>query len=183
MSLNHQPPHLIFDFNKVILFPIRSFPAELIVRATAGAIAGEEQLENSLPRSFNFLDYFEFNDELIKALTSLKKQQKAQIHLFTNSSYSIKAHQSKETLAKFCDQIFLAKDLGKAKDQSASYLYLAEQLSTAPEQLFFTDDTLTNVEAAAHAGLTTHHYLDNRGLLESIESFLSQREANQPQVS
>ena len=48
---------------------------------------------------------------------------------------------------------------------------------TAPQDAFFTDDRLENVEGAASIGITAHLYRDAAGLRAAIEAFAAEAEA------
>jgi len=172
--------HLIFDFNRVLLFPTKSIPVDLIMSlqpspsavGADGDDAAAKQLTHKTS-AFDFFNYFEFNEPLFEFLAQLKAHRpNLHLHVFTNSSFSIFEPESKAKLKPLFSQIFAAKDLGWSKDLPASYLKLAEELQIEPSSAFFVDDTLTNVEAAARAGMSTHHFTDNTSLISKIEAFV-----------
>ena len=166
-------PHLIFDFNRVLLYPKRSIPVDMIMSMTAHLAKNNAASDNLFTnRVLDFDHYFEFNQPLVEYLSTLVTEKKVPVHIYTNSTHSIHAPKSMEIVSTITQSIFLAKDLNKPKDLPASYLFLAEELQAKPEELLFIDDTLGNVEAASQAGLHTHHFTANEALFTAIESFL-----------
>lgn len=166
-------PHLLFDFNRVLLFPKRSIPVDMILSMTAHLAKKKAGSDNLFTHHMlDFDHYFEFNEPLIQYLQTLKDEFQIPIHVYTNSTHSIHAPKAQSVIEPLVDHIFLAKNLGKPKDLPASYLYVAEELEAKPEELLFIDDTLGNVEAASQAGLHTHHFTENEALFAALESFL-----------
>jgi len=163
--------HLLFDFNKVLLFPKHSIPVDLIMMLHHKL--DPRNVEN-YQANIDFKYYFEWNTELLNWLTSLKKSNSdVSLHIYTNSTFSIKIGDSQEKLKPLFSSQYLAKEIKQPKDTASSYEWLSRELSAKPTQLFFTDDTATNVMAAAQAGLWTHHYTENEPLFAEIEAFLN----------
>lgn len=62
-------------------------------------------------------------------------------------------------------KIYSANELGISKKDPGSYEYIAEDLGVKTDEIFFTDDTATNIEAAKSAGVLTRLYLSNDDLI------------------
>ena len=69
--------------------------------------------------------------------------------------------------------IFSANDLGITKRDPQSYKFIAEDLGKKPEEIFFTDDTSGNIEAAKEAGIKTHLFVSNPELINTLKSLSS----------
>lgn len=164
-------PHLLFDFNNVILFAKRSIPIDLIMMLQQKV--DPQAVEKKLSQ-IDFDHYFEFNTDLLHFLQEIRNSQTATITIYTNSTFSIAAPKSKKTVATFASSVYQAKVLSKPKDSAASYQFIADQLNAKPPEILFVDDLITNIEAAAKAGLHTHHYTNNQGLFAAIQTFLAQ---------
>lgn len=167
--------HLLFDFNKVLLFPKQSIPVDLLMMLHHKI---DPKKVESYQEKIDFDHYFEWNSELVDWLTVLKqKHEDVTLHIYTNSTFSIKIANSQEKLAPIFSSQYLAKDLNKPKDSASSYEWLAHELQTNVADLFFTDDTATNALAAAQAGLHAHQYTTNEQLFIAIEDFLNGQQA------
>jgi HAD superfamily hydrolase (TIGR01509 family) len=59
--------------------------------------------------------------------------------------------------------------LGISKKDPESYKFIADDLKVLPEEIFFTDDTESNIEAAKLVGVKTHLYLSNKDLIQYLE--------------
>jgi putative hydrolase of the HAD superfamily len=70
----------------------------------------------------------------------------------------------------------MAKDFGWAKDLPASYTAAAKELGTIPAEILFTDDKITNVEAAEAAGITSIHFENNQQFIAKLEKLLTNNE-------
>lgn len=168
--------HLVFDFNKVLLFPKRSVPVDMIMSLTFQSSHGKNRPDRmqNLFEIIDFDHYFEFNQELVTFLHEINQSASVKIHIYTNSTYSIEAPKAEKVIAAFTDSVYKAKDLAKPKDLAASYIYLADEINAKPSEILFIDDTITNTQAAAQAGLHTHHYTNNQDLFAAIQKFLAQ---------
>lgn len=76
----------------------------------------------------------------------------------------------REKIDPVFSKIYSASELGISKKDSGSYKYIAKDLGKNPEEIFFTDDTASNLEAAKEAGLKTHLYLGNKELIDLLKT-------------
>jgi FMN phosphatase YigB (HAD superfamily) len=163
--------HLLFDFNKVLLFPKHSIPVDLLMMLQHKL---DPRKVESYQANIDFDYYFEWNSELLDWLTTIKqKHTDVSLHIYTNSTFSIKIANSQQKITPLFSSQYLAKEINQPKDAATSYQWLTQELSATRSQLFFTDDTATNVLAATQAGLKAHHYTSNEPLFAEIEMFLS----------
>lgn len=54
--------------------------------------------------------------------------------------------------------VFLSYEMGKSKPDLRLFEEVLTELDESPESVFFVDDTLENVKAAASLGIRTHHF-------------------------
>ncbi len=119
--------------------------------------------------SFNFYNYFEFNEDILKFYESLK--DKYSINLFTTSTIQ-NSTEVKEIIDQVFDNIFSAEDYGLDKTKSNAYRFIADKLKISPDKILYIDDQLENIEAARKAGLVGFHYEDYLKLRNQIEQYL-----------
>ncbi len=119
--------------------------------------------------SFNFYDYFEFNEDILKFYKSLK--DKYSINLFTTSTIQ-NSTEVKERIDQIFDNIFSAEDYGLDKAKSNAYQFIADKLKISPDKILYIDDQLENIEAARKAGLVVFYYEDYLKLRNQIEQYL-----------
>lgn len=66
------------------------------------------------------------------------------------------------------DQKYVSGLLREIKPQARIYALLEQGCGLAPASLFFTDDMLENIEAAARRGWQTHHFDGAAGLAKAL---------------
>lgn len=149
---------LVFDFNNVLLF---------VEESAVKHVAGEYQ-KIDVPSSWS--KFFFLNTELLQFI----KDQHAQLNnaILSASEFSLYQPEIKNLVVPYFDQLFFAKDQGWPKDVPATYLTLADQLSTKPEDIVFVDDKFDNVEAAKKAGLQTVHFTTNAEYFRQIKNLI-----------
>jgi len=138
---------ILSDFSRVILNP-----KDKNYKGTLNGLYKELQQKN-IP--FNFFDYFEFNDEILKWYVQLK--DKLSINLFTTGTIQ-NAKEVKQKIDLIFENIFSAQEYGLDKKKPQAYEFIANKLQKSPNQILYIDDKLENLEAAKQAGLETWHY-------------------------
>ncbi|MBT0727768.1 HAD-IA family hydrolase [Rosenbergiella australiborealis] len=78
------------------------------------------------------------------------------------------AHQYPDLLA-IADHCYFSHRIGLRKPDTAIFHHVLTEEGVAPEQAFFVDDLLENIEAAAQLGIHTYLYQDVEGLEAAIQ--------------
>lgn len=151
---------LLFDFARVFIFPKeRGYKDELNKMYSS--------LEDSPHNSIWSFFYFD-NDLLDYVKNTLKK--KYRICMYTSGTMQ-KDIEIQEKIGGVFEKILSASEMGNSKSDKQSYLEIAKILSVEPSEILFIDDSQSNIDAAHHAGLVTHHYQNFENFKKSIELF------------
>lgn len=149
---------IISDFARVILFPKdENYKSRLDVL--------EKKLKQSLG-NFDIFNYFKLNQELLVFFQSIKT--KVPLYIYTSGS-NYKTPGVYEQLTPIFEDFFYSVVLGIDKTDLNSYIFLADKLHLAPENIFFIDDDEKNIFAAQKAGLLTHWYKNNQTLFAEFK--------------
>ena len=151
---------ILSDFARVILLPKdKNYQGRLDVL--------EEEMKRKL-KNYNVFDYFELNHELLDFFQTIKN--KIPLYIYTSGS-NYETPGIYEKLTPIFNDFLYSVALGKNKTDPDSYTFLAKKFQQSPEEIFFIDDDLKNIEAAQKAGLQTHWYKDNKSLLAELSTF------------
>lgn len=149
---------LLFDFSRVLLHPTD--------KTFLGSLNGlHHELKDN--ESYYLFNYFKLNDEILDYLKKVKDKYK--LCIFTTDMIQ-NDPLIKEKIDPIFSKIYSANELGITKKVKESYDSIAKDLEVKPEEIFFTDDTENNITAANQAGLKTHKYINNEGLLNILKS-------------
>ena len=66
------------------------------------------------------------------------------------------------------DELGFSGELGVSKSSPDSFLYVAQKLDVDPARCLFVDDTRYNLHAAHDAGMTTHEFVNQAGLVREL---------------
>lgn len=159
---------LLFDFSRVLLHPTdkQSLPSGEDKNYSGSLNNLHRELKDN--ESYYLFNYFELNDELLEFLKSLKG--KFEMCIFTTDIIQ-NDPLIREKIDPIFKKIYSANELGISKKDPESYKFIAKDLNKKPEEIFFTDDTESNLDAAERAGLETHLYLGNKELIDLIKTF------------
>ena len=150
---------LLFDFSRVLLFAKdKNYKEDLNP-------LNKKLLEEN--PNYDFLNYFELNQELLNFLETIK--DKFELCIFTSGSIQ-NAKEIRPKLDKVFKNIFSAEELDLSKKESAGYTEIAKKINKTPSEILFIDDSQANIQAASEAGLNTFQYQDNESLIEKIKS-------------
>ena len=108
-------------------------------------------------------------DETVKILAELKKNQ---VPLFILSNWSAETYPKAEALYDFLqwfDGKIISGEIGKIKPDPEIYKLLIETYNLSPNNTFFIDDKLANVEAAEDSGIHGIHFQNAAALREDLE--------------
>jgi FMN phosphatase YigB (HAD superfamily) len=119
--------------------------------------------------SFNFYDYYEFNEELLHYFERVKKF--CSINIFTSGSIQKNSFEVKERITNIFNNVFSAEDLELDKRNSRAYLVIVDRLKVKSEEIVFIDDQEENLKAARMAGLKTILYKNNTKLFADLERY------------
>lgn len=137
---------LLFDFSRVLL--------NVKDKSYSGMLNTLHKETSSQP-GYNFFDYFELNEELLKFIDTIK--DKYSIYIFTTGSVQ-NVPEVKKRIGPYFRKIYSSEELGLNKRDPQSYLFIANNLNKKPEEILFTDDQIDNIETARAAGLETIHF-------------------------
>lgn len=157
---------LLFDFSRVLLHPTD--------QTYTGSL---NNLHRELKEddSYYLFNYFELNQEILDFAKTIKDKFKqslppSEIKLCIFTTDIIQNDPLiKEKIDPIFDKIYSANELGITKRDPESYKFIADDLGVKPEEIFFTDDTEGNIEAAKEAGLRTYLFVDNEGLIKCLQ--------------
>jgi len=148
---------LLFDFSRVLLFPKdKNYSGKL------------NDLYKSVKNksSFEFEDYFCFNEELINYLKSIKGKFK--LVMFTSEII-----QNDPVVVKRLDGIFneiiSGKEIGFSKSDPEAFRFIANKLGCKLNEILFIDDWEANVKCAEGVGVKTHLFRDTNELIKFLE--------------
>ena len=152
---------LLFDFSRTLIQPKpNSFTGKL----------NDLYREVISKEGFNFYNHFYLNQELLTFIKTLKNK-------YILAIYTTDILQNDPAVKPILDEIFnfvfAANDLNISKRESNGYNVIAERLKVNPNEIFFVDDLLANVEAAQEAGLQAIQFISNEQLFNELENKLS----------
>lgn len=153
---------ILSDFSRVILNP-----KDKNYKGTLNGFYKELKQKDS---TFNFNDYFEFNDDILNLYESLKN--KYSVNVFTTGTIQNDPEVRKRIDSIF-DNVITAADHGLDKHIPDSYTYIANKLGKDPQQIIYIDDQLENIDAAKKSGMETLHYEEYQKLLNQLNKLLS----------
>lgn len=150
--------HLLFDFARVLWLP----KVEITSRLSDWYARQENKDQSQVELNQQVLDW-------IKA-----HRQRYVMAIFTNSNSTLaEGSELRTEVEPYFDHILLAKQVGWGKDQPDTYLAVAKQLATQPEQILFIDDQLANIVAAQQAQIATIHFSDTTSCLSELNHYLA----------
>lgn len=148
---------LLFDFSRVLLHPTD--------KTYAGSLNNlHRELKDQ--ESYYLFNYFELNEELLKFVKSLMGKYK--LCIFTTDIIQ-NDPLIREKIDPIFSRIYSANELGISKKDPGSYKFIAKDMKVLPGEIFFTDDTENNIEAANTAGVKTHLYISNKDLIQFLK--------------
>lgn len=101
-----------------------------------------------------------------------------QVTLLTNNGPLASKHLptlAPELVELFGDHLFTSSDYGARKPNPVVFQRVLDSYRASPDDTFFADDMLINVEGAASIGISAHHFRDPAGMLAAIEYFAETR--------
>ncbi|KAL5769708.1 hypothetical protein ACOSP7_013862 [Xanthoceras sorbifolium] len=142
-----------------------------------------EGLKDCMIRGYSYL-------EGVEELLSDLKENKYEMHAFTNYPIWYKLIEDKLKISNYLSWTFCSCVSGKRKPDPDFYLEAVRHLKIDPADCIFIDDRLKNIEAAVEVGLVGLHF-KNADLLRNdlsqmginISKSESHRTHNQPQLS
>jgi len=140
-----------------------------ISRAQWGQALGEAI--GSIPAAVDFLGKPAAVDrEMIEIVEGLREQSNPPIVcLLTNGTDETAAELAGAEIDTCFDVIFNTADVGVAKPDTEIYAQVTEALGLSPNQIFFTDDSQRNVDAAHDFGWHAHRFEGRVGLRAVLE--------------
>lgn len=149
---------LLFDFSRVLLHPTD--------KTYSGSLNNlHRELKDN--ESYYLFNYFELNEELLEFLKTLKGRY--ELCIFTTDIIQ-NDPLIREKIDPIFKKIYSANELGITKKDPESYKFIAKNLGVKPEEIFFTDDTERNIEAAEETGFRTHLFKGNEKLIACLKS-------------
>jgi putative hydrolase of the HAD superfamily len=109
------------------------------------------------------------NEPIVQIVQQLKATG-MRVTIGTNvidAHYSIHKKQGQYDLF---DKVYASHLMGIAKPDPAFYAYILKAEGIKAQDVFFTDDTIENVNAAANSGLNTFHCANAQALKNQLRS-------------
>lgn len=150
-------PKLLFDFSKVLLFPTSDEYVESL---------NKHHAKLSQDESYQFLDHFRFNDEILGFIGANFKP--TDCYIFTTDTIQ-DTLEVQQRIAGLFGNIFSANKMNLSKRDSHSYKVLACEIGSPPSDITFIDDSEINLSFAKEAGFRTIHYTDNQSLIRTLK--------------
>lgn len=155
---------LLSDFSKVLLFvKDKTYSGKL--NALNRQLAQEKS-------DYSFFDYFELNTGLLDFYALLKKKYSISLNIFTTGTIQ-ENEQLQPFLFPLFENVFSANNLGLSKENSQSYIVLANKLSTETRKILYIDDNSMNIEVAQQAGMKAVLYTNNATMQKEVLRLLS----------
>ncbi len=152
---------LIFGFSRVILFPKD--------KTYTGSLNGlNKELIEKYGENYDFFDYFELNTDLLDYIDSVKSD--ADCYIFTTDSIQDRSEVHGKLKNLFKD-IFRANEMGVEKNKRGAYQIISEKIKVKPNDIFYLDDNLENVNAALDAGIEARQFIANGDVIRTINKF------------
>ena len=149
---------LLFDLSRVLLLPRD--------KNYSGDLNPLNQHMLGKDPKYDFYLYFELNSELLDFLQSI--QNKYELYMYTSGS--IQNHPAMKGKLNIFRKVISAEELGISKNDKDSYIEVSKLIKKNPSEILFVDDFSKNINAAEKAGLETFHFVDNKSLIEKIDS-------------
>ena len=195
MAVNRKPKILLFDLGGVIVPWVGTealaasnnitheqvaerFDSSKILSAYERGLVNDAEFLEELPRVFDLPDtdiaalwnswVHSPYPGTLKALAELKTRYTLGCLSNTNSLHWTYLN-AMFSLEEVFDYPFASHHLHEAKPDTACYLKALKIMEATPEDVWFFDDTLANIEAARALGLTAHHVDRTVGVLPILK--------------
>lgn len=114
------------------------------------------------------------NNQLIEAVSKLKKQMNFEVALVTNNYKELLEIMERKGIKKFWDKVVNSSEIGLAKPDPEFFKAALAILQARPENCLFIDDNLKNIAGATSEGITGIVYQENISVNNKIEDFFTQ---------
>ncbi len=151
---------LLFDFSRVLL--------NVKDESYTGFLNTLHEEWSSKP-GYNFFDYFELNEELLKFLETIKDKYSS--YIYTTGSVQ-NVPDVRKRIDPIFRKIYSSEESGLNKKDPQSYLFIAKDLNKNPGEILFTDDQPANIEAAKIAGLATIHFQSTAQFINELSKIM-----------
>ncbi len=129
-----------------------------MTRAEWVTIVGE--LVNNPQAAVEWLSAPATVDEAMRQLLIELQAADVTVALLTNGTDTVEAELHDLNLHHLLDRVFNTHHIGHRKPTPEIYNYVGRQLNLEPQQIWFTDDSTTNVEAAQTVGWLAEAFTD-----------------------
>lgn len=119
---------------------------------------------------YKFSDHFEFNEQMLAFLQSIKDQYT--LSVFTSGTMPEVA-EVKEKFNSLFEKVYLGQDFSQGKGAPQPYLFIAGDLKKKPNEILFIDDIADNIDAAQEAGLNTLRFESNEQFFAQVHNLLN----------
>jgi HAD superfamily hydrolase (TIGR01509 family) len=154
---------MILDFSNVLIFARdRGYHGKLntLNRKLREAVTGDA--------TYNALDHFDLDHELLDTLKEIKSRGKISMHLFTDGNMHTMPEIREQLLPVF-DSLNGSAEIGFGKSDPEAFRFLAQRLQLEPNQMLFIDDKAENIEAARLAGLEVIQLISRDQLRDTLK--------------
>jgi putative hydrolase of the HAD superfamily len=95
------------------------------------------------------------DSKMVELIDHLRSEGR-RVALLTNGTSTIAQELDEHDLAGHFDVVFNSAEIGYAKPDHRVYAEVCRRLGVTPDQVFFTDDSQRNVDAAIEFGIDAH---------------------------
>jgi putative hydrolase of the HAD superfamily len=155
-----------------VLFQTLKSPAGRL--ATLGQIGFDEwfrQVALALPEKAvnEWLAYHgELNQELLGLLTSVRDRCGVRLYFLTNAMSRLWRDLEYHGVRHIADEVFCSASIGMAKPDPRIYRHLIRLSGISPGRILYIEDTPEWAEAGRRAGLLSHTYVSNPGVIREL---------------
>lgn len=90
--------------------------------------------------------------------------------VLTNGTDTIPAEAAQMGLADHVDAVFNSAEIGYAKPDARAFRAVLDALEVGPQDVFFTDDSLSKLAGAEELGIRIHHFEGMAGLRQALRT-------------
>ena len=151
-----------------------AFSSPLLRRVTTGQLRRSEWIEIVGQRIGNAEAAVEWGcltprvDEDVVGIVDDLRSRGYVVAVLTNGTDTIPEEMRESGRDRHFDAIFSSAAIGYAKPDGRAFRHVVEALGVSVDEVFFTDDSVRNLEGAAQLGMVTHHFHAVSALREAL---------------
>lgn len=109
-------------------------------------------------------------DEEVLGLVDDLRANGIRTAILTNGTDTIPAEVASINLASRFEAVFNSAEIGWTKPDVRAFQHVLDAMQLAPQEVFFTDDSVGKLAGAETLGMPTHHFVGVAGLREALRA-------------